>query len=74
MNQRIKWWRRLLPIKKSKHNFQKVDLNPNPFYIGSKENKNIFLLGISRNPKVEQTLGEKSPREKATLKGWCEEE
>ena len=36
--------------------------------------KNIFLLSISRNPKVEQTLGEKSPREKATLKGWCEEE
>jgi len=49
-------------------------LNPNPFYIGSKENKNIFLLGISRNPKVEQALGEKLPREKATLKGWCEEE
>ncbi|EMJ4211542.1 hypothetical protein RD728_002318 [Enterococcus faecalis] len=74
MDQRIKWWRHLLPIKKSKHNFQKVDLDPKPFYIGSKENKNIFLFGIGRNPKVEQGLGENSPREKATLEGWCEEE
>nr|WP_172687133.1 hypothetical protein [Enterococcus faecalis] len=49
-------------------------MNPNPFYIGSKENKNIFLFGIGRNPKVEQGLGENSPREKATLEGWCEKE